>query len=102
MALAGLHIVCSRVAVRSGATLPIYPDWSETIALGGTTVNTALDGNSILLVSAGPADAHFAVGKNPVANLAVGTGESARYFIRAGQDKEVFCNTGDKLTCVAA
>lgn len=102
MALTGVHILCSRVATRAGAVLPISPDWSETQTSAGITSKAAVDGNTLFQVSAGAADIYFAIGANPDAGQALGAGQSARYFLTAGSTREVFGTNGDRVAWTPA
>lgn len=102
MALTGIHVVNTKLAVVFGASLPSTPNWSQTMNTPGTTASGAVaDQAGIFQVSAGQ-DAYFAIGQAPNASGATGSGSAARYFIQAGTTREVFCQTGDKLAWVAA
>lgn len=102
MALSGLHVVCGSTGQQrdQGATQPILsvPEWSETLASAGTTVQAASkDGNVFYLIAS--ADAYVAFGGVPDATKTVSTDRSsARVLIRA-TDPPFACyvKKGDKV-----
>lgn len=102
MALTGIHVVNTNLVVFQGATLPSKPAWSQTMDSAGTTTNGAAGTQtSVFQVDAG-VDAYFAVGASPNASNTTGTGQGARYLVRAGTTREVFCQPGDKLAWTPA
>lgn len=106
MALSGMHIACCYVGGPSyakGESSPIplvrAPVWSETQSSAGTTTNIAPAhttlGSAVFEVRAS-ADSYIAIGANPNAT------SGPRLFVPAGEFRQVFCVSGDKLAWIAA
>lgn len=105
MSLQSVHIACGFVSAPQNVALLGAVAWSETLATAGTTVNiapSALDPKG----SPAPAypgfeitasvDCYVAIGKAPDAV------NGARIYVRAGETRNIFCQTGDKLSWAAA
>lgn len=110
MALSGTHVVCSYIgspaARQQVQALLGETVWSETMAVPGTTsqvapVNAPEFGEPSFEIRA-TADIYVAVGAAPNASLALGTGDSARFFVPANETRNVFCRANDKLAWVVA
>ncbi|WP_157085665.1 hypothetical protein [Methylobacterium sp. Leaf99] len=105
MSLQGVHIACGFISAPQNVALLGAVAWSETLAAAGTTVNIA---PSSLDTKGSPApaypgfeitasvDCYVAIGKAPDAV------NGARIYVRAGETRNIFCQTGDKLSWAAA
>lgn len=109
MALSGLHVLCA-FAGRAGAPdsqQALLKDfqWSETLASAGTTTQSVVASNAMAAVFRvrSSADAFVAVGEVPNASLTVSTDKSsARMFVAAGVDYDIYAPGKSKLAWVAA
>jgi hypothetical protein len=102
MALSGVHVACCPVYNLNNASLIGAPDWSQTMASGGTTTNTVPGGGSRVFVVRATADIYVAIGQAPDASQTTGLGDSARIAIDAGTTQTIVCASGQKLAWVAA
>lgn len=106
MALSGLHVAHNLVHSPNSCGLQGRLLWSETLASAGTTVNAAQP-NRPTEGGFGPSfpafevsasvDAWVAFGPSPDASQAAGAGNTARYLVRAGTDRQWFAQAGDRV-----
>jgi hypothetical protein len=111
MALSGTHITCGFVGSPPAPALMGAAQWSTTMAAAGVTALAASlpastpPGVTItnLAFEVRPTvDIYVAVGKNPDASQANGSGDSARIFCPANETRNIFCAVGDKLAWIGA
>ncbi|WP_407529460.1 hypothetical protein [Methylobacterium oryzisoli] len=111
MAFAGCHVACLYVNSPGAPGLIGGLQWSETLASAGTT-SRAMPSNPSGPYPVGnyfpsfeitvSAESWVAVGPNPDASQASGTGNAARFRIGAGETRNVWCTAGDKVAWAAA
>ncbi|MBX4884057.1 hypothetical protein HJC03_23320 [Rhizobium sp. NLR4b] len=110
MAISGAHVQCGYVQDIRGAKI-FVPMWSETIALGATTTQTApsdrsseVAGALVFRVRAPASSEMFAVaGANPDATQAVGSSQDkARSHFIASDEKDLPAQPGWKCNVASA
>jgi hypothetical protein len=111
--MTGVHVEMG-VAIKVGNSEIFHPLWSETIAIGGTTNQTAggdanlanllAEGVLIFRVKAQAAGAVWvARGSAPDATQAVSTSRSTtRSHLSPTEMRDFTCKVGDKISCAAA
>lgn len=108
----GCHVVCTYISHPGGNSAPVpilvwgRDVWTEVVASGATTANTALPsgasiGKPVFSIRAYE-DGYYAIGSAPDASLTTGSGGSARKVIKSGDVVEVGVNPNDKLAWLAA
>ena len=110
MSITGAHVQCGIVKDARGAKL-FFPIWSETIALGGTTTQSAPTGlapeDAVSLVFRIRANAagemYSAAGLAPDATLAIGTTQNTvRSHHLASEEKDLPAAAGWKCNVASA
>lgn len=106
MALTGAHIECGTSVVYGNSTL-FSVIWSETIAVPGTTTQSApagiFDGNLVFRIRTS-AESYVATGTNPDSTAVTSNGDpnKARANFAAGELRDIAAKQGFKVNVSAA
>ncbi|API52841.1 hypothetical protein BMW22_15555 [Rhizobium leguminosarum] len=106
MALTGVHVECGTSIVYGNSTL-FSSIWSETIAVPGTTTQSApsgFDGNLVFRISAPTAsEVYVAAGVTPDSTVAVSTGpNNTRAHFAANELRDITAKPGFKINVSVA
>lgn len=105
--LSGLTVTCAssgQQKSQNDATAPVlaHPEWSETLASGETTGQSAKSEGAVFHMRA-TTDCYVAIGPVPDTSLAVSTSRnSARIALGGGDVLDVYVHKGDKLKYLEA
>ena len=106
MPFSGLHVACFYAATNNpygnGSALASNEQWSETMAVGGTTTHSApaSQWGAVFRVRAS-VDSYVSNGATPDATQVVSSG-SPRYLVPGGVDYDFFAKPNDKRAWITA